>query len=182
MIDLIRRTIASQYGAALQMLEIAIEKCPAKQWTENVGASPFWHVAYHVIFCTDMYLSASSAKFKPRSFHKKNYNFLKRLPWPPFKEVVVDEPYEKKVLLKYIETCREKVAKVMSKETEKSLAGKSGFDWLSFPRAQLHLYNIRHVQHHTGALNSFLWRTGGEGSQWVGSKALLKAKVIKRRP
>jgi hypothetical protein len=96
--------------------------------------------------------------------------------------VVADEPYEKVVLIKYIEFCRQKVVKVISKETEKSLAGKSGFDWLSFPRLQLHFYNIRHVQHHTGAMNAFLWRNGGEGSQWVGSKALLKAKTAKRRP
>lgn len=182
MIELVRRAIASQYGAALQMLENAIENCPAELWTQKTGKSPFWHVAYHVIFCTDMYLSPSSAKFKPRSFHKKNYNFLTRLPWPPFKEVVADEPYEKVVLIKYIEFCRQKVVKVISKETEKSLAGKSGFDWLSFPRLQLHFYNIRHVQHHTGAMNAFLWRNGGEGSQWVGSKALLKAKTAKRRP
>ena len=176
MIELIRRTIASQYGAALQMLENAIVKCPAKQWTEKVGNPPFWHVAYHVIFCTDMYLSAGPAKFKPRAFHRKNYNFLTRLPWPPFKPVVADEPYEKKVLLEYIEFCRAKVAKVMSEETEASLARKSGFPWLSFSRMQLHLYNIRHVQHHTGALNSFLWRCGAEGSQWVGSKALIRAR------
>lgn len=186
MLDLICRTIASQYGAALQMLENAIDKCPARQWTEKVGTSPFWHVAYHVIFCTDMYLSPSQDKFKARPFHKKNYNFLTRLPWPPFKPVVADEPYEKKVLLEYIQFCRDKVAKVISEETEASLAAKSGFPWLSFPRAQLHLYNIRHVQHHTGALNAFLWRSGAEGSQWVGSKALLKArakaKAVRRRP
>ena len=182
MIDLIRRSIASQYGAALQMLQNAIEKCPAEQWTAKTGNSPFWHVAYHVIFCTDMYLSPGEKKFKPQRFHKKNYNFLTRLPWPPFKPVVADEPYEKAVLLKYIEFCRKKVAKVMAKETEASLAGKSGFAWLSFPRAQLHLYNIRHVQHHTGALNAFLWRSGAEGGQWVGSKALLKSKAAKRRP
>ena len=182
MIDLVRRAIANQYGGALQMLENAIANCPAKLWTEKTGKSPFWHVAYHVIFCTDMYLSPSSAKFKPQKFHKKNYNFLTRLPWPPFEEVVVNEPYEKAVLIKYIEHCRQKVVKVMEKETEISLAGKSGFDWLSFPRMQLHLYNIRHIQHHTGGLNSLLWRNDAEGSQWVGSKALLKAKTAKRRP
>jgi hypothetical protein len=181
MLELIRRTIASQYGAALQMLENAIEKCPAKQWTQKVGTSPFWHVAYHVIFCTDMYLSSSSRSFKPQSFHRKNYNFLTRLPWPPFEPVVADEPYEKAVLLKYVQICRDKVVKVISKETQASLAARSGFDWLSFPRTQLHLYNIRHIQHHTGALNAFLWRSGFEGGQWVGSKALLKARAAKRR-
>src|SRR3954467_599773 len=181
MLELIRRVIANQYGAALKMLENTIEKCPQKQWTEKVGQSPFWHVAYHVIFCTDMYLSKSSRSFKPQSFHKKNYNFLRRLPWPPFKEIVADEPYEKSVLLGYISTCRAKVVKVMSKETQESFAAPSGFDWLSFPRAQLPLYNIRHIQHHTGGLNSLLWRSGQEGAQWVGSSALLKAKGIRRR-
>jgi len=174
MLDLFRQTIANQYGAALKMLGDAIDKCEAKHWEAKVGQFPFWHVSYHVLFCTDMYLSPTFAKFKEPEFHKKNYNFLGKLPWPPFQEVVADEPYKKAVLSGYVETCRGKVVKVVGKETEASLAGPSGFDWIGFPRAQLHLYNLRHIQHHMGALNAFLARTQGKGAAWVGTDSLLQ--------
>ena len=173
MLDLFRQSIANQYGAALKMLEDAIEKCQPEQWTALVGKVHFWHVSYHVLFCTDMYLSPDIAQFRPQPFHRESYNFLEREPWPPFKKVVADEPYEKPVLLGYVKTCRSKVVKSVKKETESTLAGSSGFDWIPFPRAQLHLYNLRHIQHHTGALNAFLSRTQGKGAAWVGTDKLI---------
>jgi hypothetical protein len=173
MLDLFRQTLITQYGAALKMLEDCIEKCQADHWTESVGKFPFWHVAYHVLFCTDMYLSPSIAEFAPPPFHREDYNFLGRQPWPPFKEVVADQPYEKPTLLDYVNICRFKVLESMRKETESSLAGQSGFDWIPFPRAQLHLYNIRHIQHHTGGLGVFLGRMPGKGPAWVGTHLLL---------
>jgi hypothetical protein len=109
MLELFRQSIANQYGAALKMLEDCINKCEAKNWTAKAGKIPFWHVAYHVLFCTDMYLSGSLAEFRPQPFHRESYNFLEREPWPPFKPVVADQPYDKPILLGYVGTCRSKV-------------------------------------------------------------------------
>jgi hypothetical protein len=36
------------------------------------------------------------------------------------------------------------------------LDAASGFDWLPFNRFELHLYNMRHLQHHTGQLTERL--------------------------
>ena len=36
-------------------------------------------------------------------------------------------------------------------ETPAPPPGASGFSWLSFSRLKLHLCNLRHIQHHTGA-------------------------------
>jgi len=173
MLDLIRQSIANQYGAGLKMVEDAIEQCQAEQWTGKVGKVAFWQVSYHVLFCTDMYLSPEISRFKPQPFHRENYNFLERQPFPPFKKVVADQPYDKATLLGYVKTCRKRVIECMKGETESILAGPSGFHWIPFPRAQLHLYNIRHIQHHTGGLNAFLNRTQGKGAAWVGTDQLL---------
>lgn len=43
-------------------------------------------------------------------------------------------------------------------ETPDSLAAPSGFSWRPFSRGELHLYNLRHIQHHTGALSAYLRR------------------------
>ena len=173
MLELFRQSMANQYGAALKMLEDAIDKCQSEQWTAKVGQVSFWHVSYHVLFCTDMYLSPSIGDFRPQPFHRESYNFLEREPWPPFKKVVADQPYDKPTLLGYVATCRSKVIESVKRETESTLEGPSGFDWIPFSRTQLHFYNLRHIQHHTGALSAFLARTQGKSPAWVGADPLL---------
>ena len=53
-----------------------------------------------------------------------------------------------------------------------ALAGPSGFHWLKFSRLELHVYNIRHLQHHVGQLNAALRRHQAEGIKWALSEAL----------
>src|SRR3954464_8443036 len=118
MLELLRQSLAAQYGAALKMLEAALTQCESQNWLANVGQHPFWHVSYHVLFCTDMYLSPSESKFRPQPFHRKNYNFLSRLPFPPFTEVIADQHYDKPPLLAYINPCRKKVTTILKKETK----------------------------------------------------------------
>jgi len=49
---LIKPILKSQYHAAFSMLEQAIERCPEALWTATDHPNPFWHVAYHALFCT----------------------------------------------------------------------------------------------------------------------------------
>ena len=90
------------------------------------------------------------------------------LPYPPYKPVVADQPYDKATIKEYLRACMAKAAAVVAAESQASLAGESGFPWLPFPRLELHLYNIRHVQHHTGQLIACLRRSGARGVGWVG--------------
>jgi hypothetical protein len=45
----VKRSIRSQYGAALAMLKDAIEKCPDSLWADSNYVNPFWRVAYHTL-------------------------------------------------------------------------------------------------------------------------------------
>jgi hypothetical protein len=45
----------------------------------------------------------------------------------------------------------------------------SGFFWLPFSKLELQLYNIRHVQHHTGQLIDRLRTVAGIGVARVGA-------------
>src|SRR4051812_41042157 len=161
MLPLLRTTLAGQYGAALAMLDACLGLAESSgAWNEPVGKYPFWHVAYHVIFCTDMYLSQEEQSFRPPAFHQPGSNFLGPAPWAPDVKIVVDHTYDRPTLTEYVAACRAKAARAVVAETEATLAAPSGFHWIPFTRLELHLYNLRHVQHHTGQLSACLRRHG----------------------
>jgi hypothetical protein len=168
MIDLVRWSVASQYGAALSMLRGCIDRADASAWLAPVGRRPLWHVAYHTLFITDLYLSTSVAAFRPRPFHRENYELLSVPAWAPERKVTAEEPYEPAVLGGYVDTLAATMKAALGAETEATLAGPSGFDWLPFSRLELHLYSTRHVQHHTGQLAAALRRVSDTGVPWVG--------------
>jgi hypothetical protein len=167
-IDLVRSSVASQYGAALAMLGGAVGHADPAAWLAPVGRRPFWHVAYHTLFITDLYLSENAAAFRPQPFHRENYELLSVPPWAPERKVTADEPYEPATLAGYVETLQAKAQRTIAAETEASLAGPSGFDWLPFSRLEAHLYATRHVQHHAGQLAAALRRVSDVGVPWVG--------------
>ena len=50
----------------------------------------------------------------------------------------------------------QKAIESIALETRETLEGPSGFGRLKFSRGELYLYNIRHLQHHTGQLSAYL--------------------------
>jgi hypothetical protein len=51
--------LISQYLASLEMLKEAISKCPEKLWNNPEDKTKFWHLAYHALFYTHLYLQES---------------------------------------------------------------------------------------------------------------------------
>lgn len=161
-------TLTSQYSASLAMLAACIEQCPDAHWDgvapSVVGKYPFWMVAYHVLCFVDCYLSPSNEEFKagvcppPEGFHPAGMAELE--------EEYPSRRMEREELRRYVVYCLEKLRRTMLSETEATLAGPSGFSWLEISRGELHLYNLRHLAHHTGQLTAFLVRMGVE-TRWV---------------
>jgi hypothetical protein len=170
MLDMVRQTYRRQYGAALAMLSDCITRCEETHWQALVGGVPFWHVAYHALFYADLYLSLRESEFERRPDHQENSQFFGRLPFPPHTPVTIDRIYDRQTLLAYVAHCSAKVKPTLARETEATLAGESGFPWLPITRAELHIYNIRHIQHHTGQLSATLVREQGAGAGWVGTR------------
>ena len=54
--------------------------------------------------------------------------------------------------------------------TSLDLEAESGFHWLPFDKLELQIYNIRHIQQHTGELYERLGTAGGVELGWVGMK------------
>ncbi len=161
-----KQAIASQYLAALEMLKQAIAKCPKALWDDPGDKNRFWHVAYHTLFYTHLYLQESEGDFVPWARHRKDYQYLGAAPWPPYPSPDIGEAYSQADMLAYLEICREQVKeKVAAVNLE---AAASGFSWLPFGKLELQLYNLRHLEQHTGELMDRLGTRAAIEVDWVG--------------
>ena len=157
--------IQSQYHATLDMLEEAILACPQDLWLDSTFTNAFWHVAYHAVFYTHLYLSTGLESFVPWSKARPEYEFLgDKLPWPPHNKPNIGEPYTKAEVLEYVDFCRQVVD---DQVPTLGLEAASGFDWLPFTKLELQFYNIRHTQHHTGQLSERLRSSASAGIRWT---------------
>jgi DinB superfamily len=152
--------LLSQYRAALAMLKQAIAECPEELWVAENFRNRTWHIAYHTLFYAHLYVHASEAVFIPWTQHR----VVCRLLGASAEELQDVTPYSREDLLGYHAVCVAAVEKLVPKLP---LDGPSGFDWLPFTRLETHVYNIGHIQHHTGQLAERL-RVGRDmGVRWV---------------
>ena len=71
-----KKSIKSQYYASLEMLRQAIEECPESLWSGSEYKNEFWHIAYHVLFYTHLYLQPSEEEFIPWEKHVEQNRIL----------------------------------------------------------------------------------------------------------
>jgi hypothetical protein len=156
--------IASQYRASIAMLGQAIDVCPKPLWLDPGYLNRFWHIAYHTLFYTHLYLQPTEAHFSYWEKHRQNSQYLGRRPWSTEDLPRIEPAYSKGDLLEYLEICRtESVHNVSLLD----LDAPSGFSWLPFNKLELQFYNIRHLQHHTGQLADRLRNVDNIGLDWV---------------
>lgn len=153
------QALTSQYRSALAMLRSAIEACPAELWTDSRFTNPSWRLAYHALFYTHLYLSRSENDFQPWEHSITNAHFMAA----PLDESAV--PNSQASMLDYLEWIDTFVPLGFAATP---WDGPSGFDWITFERGQLHVYNLRHLQHHAGQLTERLRSEAGLGTDWVG--------------
>ncbi|HIJ74195.1 MAG TPA: DinB family protein [Candidatus Hydrogenedentes bacterium] len=164
----IEKVITSQYHASLDMLKGAIVGCPDDVWNDEEHKNRFWHIAYHALFYTHLYLQDREEDFVPWTKHRDEYQFMGSLPWPPHKEPRIEEAYSKEDVLSYLAECRNQVEE---RVPSLDLEAESGFSWLPFGKLELQFYNIRHIQHHAGQLIDRVRHKAGAGVGWVGTKS-----------
>lgn len=164
----VQEVIQSQYLASLEMFGNAVSKCPDTLWRDPGYKNPYWHIAYHALFYTHLYLQDSEKGFIPWSKHRNEYQFLGPLPWPPHKQPDIGEPYSREDILEYLGFCRNEV---IERVASLDLDAASGFHWLPFNKLELQFYNVRHIQHHAGQLIDRLRNHEGIGVGWVGMKS-----------
>jgi len=154
-------SFARQYQAALKMLREAIELCPEELWVDAKYTNPFWRISYHALFYAHLYVQPSEAEFQSWPKHRESVRMLS----PRKSGEPAHEPYSKAELLEYHDFCCGEVA---AKVAQTKLDADSGFYWLPFNKFELQVYNIRHIQHHTGQLTDRLRQAADVGVRWIG--------------
>ncbi len=168
---LMHQMLRGQYLAAIGMLRDAIASCPAEHWETSVANLPAHVVAFHTLLWTDVYLSRSVAAFQTHDLVLEGRGIPFGTPLP---EGTLPPGLSRARSLEYADRCLAKVRSALAAETEADLAGDSGFG-RPFSRAEMHIYNIRHIQHHAGALAAHIRRLSPEfpreGLDWIDTGA-----------
>jgi len=149
----------SQYLAALAMLKETVSGCPDGLWDHPDDRTKFWHVAYHALFYLHLYLQDTGGDFQPWARHRPEYH--------RFQPDAALKPYDRADILEYLEFCQ---AQVRERVQNTDFDAVSGFDWLPFDKRELQLYNLRHLQQHTGELMERLGTRTGVEIHWVGTQ------------
>ena len=149
--------IARQMRSAVTMLRFVVEQCPDSLWLAG-EPNESWHLAYHALFYTHLYLAPSEREFVAWGKHRDGVNYLgERCPDP-------GEPYSQAEVMEYADFC---LAHIDGWVRQTPLDAPSGFSWLEMTRLEVHLYNLRHLAHHGGQLADRLRTEADIGVPWV---------------
>lgn len=154
--------LESQFGAAIDMLENAVNACPAAVWDDaTVPVSQrFWYLAYHTLFWLDFYLSEHEQGFAPPApFTLGEFDPAGAYP---------DRAYAPAELLGYLAHGRNKMWQALASLSDERASARCGVAARELSVLELHLYNLRHVQHHTAQLNLLLRQRTDSAPAWVG--------------
>ena len=165
--SLAANALISQYDASLRNLAGAIEACPEERWNDPEDSNRFWHLAYHVLFFTDLYMTRVEEEYKPWSEGRREAVPLGEDPFDPEAKFDEGDSYTREQLLTYLEQIRTRLDIEIPTH---DLSGPSGFSWLPMSRLEAHIYNIRHTQHHGAQLVDRLREREGVGVRWVGMR------------
>lgn len=154
-----KEIVWQQFGAAIDMLENAMEACPGELWGDRSRQPEFWYLVYHTLFWLDFYLSDSAEEFAPPApFTLDEMDPAGLLP---------ERVYTKEELQAYLEHGRRKCRARIETLTEEQARRRFGFGRVDLSIGELLLYNLRHVQHHAGQLNLILRQTSDSAPRWV---------------
>lgn len=168
MTELIKQAFLSQYEAALAMLKIRIEACPDEYWQTKVGDGMIQQDTYHVLFWTNYYLLEDESAYVPNEYNLRGGDE---------REPVMCQGLTRTDTLAFIEYSHENIIGSLGRETDATLqapAFPSIFRRKPLTRLELHIYNIRHLQHHTAQMSLALRKLSDANGlelklPWVGA-------------
>lgn len=153
------KTIWSQFGAAIDMLDRAIRFCPETLWGDQNRKPQYWYTVYHTLFFLDLYLGGTVEGFHP----PKPFNLDELDP----AGVMPPRVYTKDELRAYLAHGREKCRRMLTELTEEQAAAPSLIPWQTMTFGELLLDNMRHVQHHAAQLNLLLRQEIDDAPRWI---------------
>lgn len=156
--------VKSQFSAALAMFEQAVQACPDAHWNNPAHIDRFWHVAYHTLFYTDLYLGLPDNDFVARPYHFDKAQWFPEDP-AEYEKITI---FPKTDILAYLAFVRERLDTVIGRLVDVSLDRPCPFTWLDMSIPECLLYNMRHVQHHAAQLLLMMQQAGIMEPVWKG--------------
>ena len=155
-----KKAVWNQFGAAVDMLENSIAACPDEVWDDGTRDFwSYWYMVSHALFWLDFHLSGAGENFAPPApFGLEELDPA---------GVIPARTYTKDELQKYLKYCREKLRAVINDLTEESANRTQKFAANDLNLVEVLLQNMRHVQHHTAQLNLILRQKTNESPHWV---------------
>lgn len=149
------------------MLRAAIEQCPPQVWTQAADGPAGGRIAYHTLHYTDAYLCDGWDAHQQAAWaHEHAYLFKREGSWPPESAEIPDVIYDAEQLLAYGDEVKQTARDVVA---SKDLSDASAFAHIKGTRLAVHVYNLRHLQHHVGQLCLLTRRAGGGVVGWSGN-------------
>lgn len=163
--------IGRQMAAAIQLLRAAVEACPDDLWDDRTEGTPYWHMAYHALFFTDLYLTDNLESFQAQSWQADKSHFLPG-DYQEFAGIVTtpEKSYTREQLVEYADHCLRKCDACFKKLTDERALERCGFWWYELNAGEFLLNNLRHTQHHAGQLIVLLRRHSDIGIEWLGTR------------
>ncbi|MAT96528.1 MAG: hypothetical protein CL608_05240 [Anaerolineaceae bacterium] len=149
------------------MLDNALQACPNELWQARLydereikpEFAEFWYIAYHALFWLDFYLSETAEGFAPPAPFTLSEFEAGLLP---------ERVYTKAELRSYLQYGRNKCRTSLDTLTDVQAPQQVRANWHIKSVAELHIYNLRHVQEHAAQLALFLGQNVGTAPGWVG--------------
>jgi hypothetical protein len=167
MTETFKHLITNQFEASLCTISHCVARCPDDVWNARVAKYPFCQVAFHTLFFADFYLGPDPDSQRRQRFHLNNPDLF-----GDYEQLQDREPeslYERRQIEAYLDFCRSKAKSTIAAETVEDLCAPAKFPRRNCSRAELHVYNIRHIQHHAAQLILRLRLDTDVDIPWIGA-------------
>ncbi len=154
-----KKNLFPQYNAAIDMLANAVSACPDDLWHRDKEFQDFWYIAYHTTFWLDFYLTPSPDDFTPLA----PFGLYELDP----EGILPERVYTQHEISSYIEHGKQKCETVLGAFTAHTAELPYHFGSIDMTFGELLLYNMRHVQHHTGQLGLLLRQNIDSAPAWI---------------
>lgn len=150
MLALLQNSILGQLDAAHATLQDCVRKSGPENWNFLIGKNQLGRVVFHTLFFTDFYLSTSEEEFYSQPFHQQYSGIFEN--YAEMKEGLSGPAPDRSEVSLYLDYCRSKSQDTILSQNEQTFQIDHHAPWLDLSRAEVYIYNARHVQHHAAQI------------------------------
>ena len=122
---------------------------------------------FHTLFYIDYYLEDEESAFKEQEFQKSNASLFKDYEELEYKKA--KNLYTKKECAFYLKHILKKCRMILDNSSDESLKEEASIRPTIGSKLELHIYSIRHIQHHSAQLGLRLQMLTGKEMAWFSS-------------